>query len=105
MWYNALYINPFDLHTSKQGQERRQQHDAYRDGVGLHLTIRVEGGPFMPTLRPLPLATTTTALRSSSTSDLRASINATCDHLDAVEPGLQALLPEAQRRVRLLSAA
>src|SRR5437867_3206132 len=84
---------------------RGDKHDTYRDGAGLHLTIRVEGGPFMPTLRPLPLSTTTTAMRSSSTSDLLAFINVACDHIDAVEPALQALLPEAQRRTRLLSAA
>ena len=55
-------------------------------------------------LRPAPLAQTAAGLRSGQT-DLLGYINRLCDHIDAVEPKVQALLPEPDRRARLLSEA
>ncbi|MBA2287838.1 MAG: amidase [Ktedonobacteraceae bacterium] len=54
--------------------------------------------------RPAPLAATAAALRSNQL-DLAASINEACDRIDAAEPSVQALLPEPQRRARLLADA
>ena len=52
------------------------------------------------TLNATPLAATAAALRSGSL-DLDAHIDAICDQIDAVEPQVQALLPEEGRRARL----
>jgi Asp-tRNA(Asn)/Glu-tRNA(Gln) amidotransferase A subunit family amidase len=52
------------------------------------------------TLHPTPLAATVAALRDGSL-DLHAHIDALCDQIDAVEPQVQALLPEEDRRARL----
>lgn len=51
-------------------------------------------------LHAMPLAETTAALRRGA-RDLHAHIDAACDQIDAVEPEVQALLPEAARRARL----
>lgn len=55
-------------------------------------------------LASLPLASTVTALRSGKLDPMQ-QINDVCDRIDALEPQLQALLPEADRRARLLSEA
>lgn len=55
-------------------------------------------------LHPAPLAETATALREG-TLDLARYLNALCDRIDASEPQLQALLPEPDRRARLLADA
>jgi Asp-tRNA(Asn)/Glu-tRNA(Gln) amidotransferase A subunit family amidase len=49
---------------------------------------------------PAPLADTVMALRSGQ-DDLREYIDAMCDRIDAVDPEVQALLPEPGRRERL----
>lgn len=54
--------------------------------------------------RPAPLAATAAALCSNQL-DLAASINEACDRIDAAEASVQALLPEPQRRARLLAEA
>src|SRR6266487_285034 len=53
---------------------------------------------------PAPLVETTTALRTGQL-DLLAYINELCDRIDAAEPRIQALLPEIDRRARLLTEA
>ncbi len=53
---------------------------------------------------PAPLLETVTSLHSGEL-DLLAYINELCDRIDAAEPGIQALLPEADRRTRLLAEA
>ncbi len=59
----------------------------------------------MPSLlASLPLAPTVARLRSGEL-DLMQQINDVCDRIDALEPQIQALLPEADRRARLLSEA
>ncbi len=55
-------------------------------------------------LSSTPLVSTAVALRSGQT-DLLGYINRLCDHIDAVEPKVQALVPEPKRRARLLSEA
>lgn len=55
-------------------------------------------------LRPSPLAQTALALRSGQ-RDLLTSIYETCELIDALEPILQALLPEPERHARLLNEA
>ena len=57
-----------------------------------------------PLLDSAPLVSTAAALRSGQT-DLSGYINRLCDHIDAVEPKVQALIPEPDRRARLLSEA
>jgi Asp-tRNA(Asn)/Glu-tRNA(Gln) amidotransferase A subunit family amidase len=52
----------------------------------------------------LPLAATATQLRNGEI-ELTDFINQLCDRIDAAEPGIQALLPEAERRSRLLAEA
>lgn len=51
-----------------------------------------------------PLATTAHALRSGQL-DLPTYVNEICNRIDAVEPSIQALLPEPDRRSRLLAEA
>lgn len=59
----------------------------------------------MPSLlASLPLASTVARLRCGEL-DLMQQINDVCDRIDALEPQIQALLPEADRRERLLSEA
>ncbi len=53
---------------------------------------------------PAPLAETAAALRTGEL-DLLAYINELCDRIDAAEPQLQALLPEVDRRGRLIVEA
>lgn len=53
---------------------------------------------------PLSLATTTTELRSGQ-RDLLAFIREICDRIDALEPHIQAFLPEPERVTRLLAEA
>lgn len=53
---------------------------------------------------PRPLTDLATALRSG-TLDLAQYIEETCDRIDAVEPEIEALLPEPDRRGRLLREA
>ncbi|GLV55481.1 glutamyl-tRNA amidotransferase subunit A [Dictyobacter sp. S3.2.2.5] len=53
---------------------------------------------------PLPLASTAAELRSGQ-RDLLSYINDTCDRIDELEPHIQALLPESERRARLLAEA
>ena len=53
---------------------------------------------------PNPLAETAGAL-CSGRLDLPTYLNEICDRIDAVEPHIQALLPEADRRTRLLHEA
>lgn len=48
-----------------------------------------------------PLCETAVALRDGQL-DLIAYLEAACDHMDAVEPHIQALIPEEKRRQRLL---
>ncbi len=55
-------------------------------------------------LLPAPLASTAQALRDNEL-DLLTYINSLCDLIDAAEPQIQALLPEPQRRARLLAQA
>jgi Asp-tRNA(Asn)/Glu-tRNA(Gln) amidotransferase A subunit family amidase len=55
-------------------------------------------------LHPAPLYETAAALHSGQL-DLLAYINELCDRIDADEPEIQALLPEENRRARLLSDA
>ncbi len=55
-------------------------------------------------LHPAPLAETAAALRNGK-RDLLDYINQLCDRIDAFEPQLQALLPEENRRARLLADA
>jgi Asp-tRNA(Asn)/Glu-tRNA(Gln) amidotransferase A subunit family amidase len=55
-------------------------------------------------LRPSPLARTALSLRSGE-RDLLSYIHETCDFIDAYEPTLQALLPEPERRARLIKEA
>jgi len=55
-------------------------------------------------LHPAPLAETAAALRSGDL-DLHAYLDALCDRIDAVDPQVQAFLPEAERRARLHAAA
>ncbi len=57
----------------------------------------------LPTL-PTKLADATIALHSNQL-ELDVYINALCDRIDALEPRLQALLPEPERRARLLQEA
>lgn len=53
-----------------------------------------------PLLHPAPLADTVAALRSGHL-DLHAHIDAICDRIERVDPLVQALLPEPDRRGRL----
>jgi len=55
-------------------------------------------------LYPAPLAQTAAELRSGR-RDLMAYIDEICDRVDALEPRLQALLPESDRRARLKQEA
>ena len=55
-------------------------------------------------LLPAPLAATAKALRTNEL-DLLAYINDICARIDAAEPHIQALLPQPQRRERLLAQA
>jgi Asp-tRNA(Asn)/Glu-tRNA(Gln) amidotransferase A subunit family amidase len=55
-------------------------------------------------IQPASLDVTASALRSGQL-DLLAYINALCDRIDTHDPQIQALLPEANRRARLLSEA
>lgn len=55
-------------------------------------------------IAPLPLAATLEALRSGQ-QDLIAAVNALCDRIEAIDGELQALLPEPNRRERLLAEA
>src|SRR5207302_8623669 len=50
-----------------------------------------------PLPHPAPLAATAAALRSGE-RDLLAYIDEVCDRIDALEPRVQALLPEPDRR-------
>jgi Asp-tRNA(Asn)/Glu-tRNA(Gln) amidotransferase A subunit family amidase len=54
--------------------------------------------------QPAPLAVTASALRSGQL-DLLAYINELCDRVDAHDPQIQALMPEANRRARLRDEA
>jgi Asp-tRNA(Asn)/Glu-tRNA(Gln) amidotransferase A subunit family amidase len=53
---------------------------------------------------PSPLATTAAALRSSQL-DLFSYMNEVCNRIDTVDPRIHALLPETNRRVRLIAEA
>ena len=53
---------------------------------------------------PAPLAKTAAALRTGQL-DLLNYINEICDRIEAVEPTIQAFLPESNRRARLLAEA
>jgi Asp-tRNA(Asn)/Glu-tRNA(Gln) amidotransferase A subunit family amidase len=55
-------------------------------------------------IRPAPLRATAAALRSGET-DLRAYLQNLCDWIDEAEPHVRALLPEPDRRGRLLRDA
>jgi len=55
-------------------------------------------------IQPAPLAATASALRGGQL-DLLVYINDLCDRVDAYDPQIQALLPEAERRARLLDEA
>ncbi len=55
-------------------------------------------------LLPAPLAATTAKLRSGDL-DLLAYIHELCDRIDATDPRIHALLPEADRRTRLMAEA
>ncbi len=55
-------------------------------------------------LNPAPLAETAAALRSGEL-DLHVYIDMLCDRIDAVDPQVQAFLPEVERRARLHAAA
>ena len=55
-------------------------------------------------LQPAPLAETAAALRSGEL-DLHTYIDAFCNRIEAVDPQVQAFLPEAERRARLHVAA
>ncbi|NOX63202.1 MAG: amidase, partial [Chloroflexi bacterium] len=58
----------------------------------------------MSLVHPLPLAALARDLRSGQL-DLLQFIDDLCDRIDAVEPTVQALLPEPDRRNRLLAHA
>src|SRR5438067_10834636 len=58
----------------------------------------------VPMTTPTPLAATGAALRSGQL-DLMALINEVCDRIEAQEPLIHALVPEAGRRARLLNEA
>ena len=53
-------------------------------------------------LSPLPLTTTAQALRTNQL-DLASFIESICHRIDALEPQINALLPEPGRRARLLA--
>jgi len=53
-------------------------------------------------IHPVPLVTTAAALRSGQI-DLLSYIDEICNHIDAVEPYIHALVPEPDRRGRLLA--
>lgn len=53
---------------------------------------------------PIPLLETAHALRHDEI-DLPTYINQTCDYIDTIEPHVHALLPEPDRRARLLAEA
>lgn len=55
-------------------------------------------------IQPAPLAATASALRSGQL-DLLSYLNELCDRVDAYDTEIQALLPEANRRARLLDEA
>ena len=55
-------------------------------------------------INPAPLAETAAALRSGDL-DLHAYLDALCDRIEAVDPQVQAFLPEADRCARLHAAA
>ena len=55
-------------------------------------------------LASAPLAATASALHSGQL-DLLSYINEVCDRIDAVDPQIQALLPETDRRARLIAKA
>ncbi|MFQ5594672.1 MAG: amidase, partial [Anaerolineae bacterium] len=55
-------------------------------------------------IHPAPLAETAAALRSGEL-ELTTHIDEICDRIDAVDPQVQALLPEPDRRTRLRSEA
>src|SRR6266571_3553667 len=55
-------------------------------------------------LSPLPLTTTAQALRTNQL-DLASFIESICQRIDALEPQINALLPEPGRRARLLAEA
>ena len=55
-------------------------------------------------LSPLPLTTTAQALRTNQL-DLASFIESICQRIDALEPQINALLPEPGRRTRLLAEA
>ncbi|MEI2692103.1 MAG: amidase [Anaerolineae bacterium] len=57
-----------------------------------------------PLLNPAPLAESVVQLRSGQL-DLHTAIDAACDRMDQVDPLVQALLPEPDRRGRLHRAA
>src|SRR5690349_6539213 len=57
-----------------------------------------------PRLRFHPLGATAAELRGGQRS-LTAYVNEICDHIDRVEPEVQALVPEENRRGRLLREA
>src|SRR5260370_31778057 len=58
----------------------------------------------MPMILPAPLATTAAALRSGQI-DLLTYIDEVCNRIDATDPLIHALLPEADRRTRLRAEA
>lgn len=60
--------------------------------------------PVTPLLREAPLAVLADGLRSGRI-DLLGYLHDLCDRIEAVEPHVQALLPEPDRRQRLLGAA
>jgi len=55
-------------------------------------------------MQPAPLSKTAAALRSG-VLDLKTYLNKLLDRLDEVEPQVQAMIPEADRRARLLKEA
>src|SRR5258705_13656993 len=55
-------------------------------------------------ISPNPMAETATVLRSGQL-DLLAYIDDICNRIDAAEPHIHALLPEPERRVRLIAGA
>lgn len=63
-----------------------------------------DGKEVFMSLRSLPLAATASSLRSGQ-YDLITYIHDTCDYIDELEPQLEALLPEPERRARLLREA
>lgn len=70
----------------------------------LHSMTSRKIGYMLPLIAPLPLTTTAAELRSGQ-RDLLAYIHEVCDLIDALEPRIQALLPEPGRRERLLAEA